>query len=165
MKTKEIIEILQDLSERLRVKGENEFKARAYENAADIIVVQDIDVKTRVAEGTLREVDGFGDALTEKLTDLIENGKMQYYEKIKEEIPDSLMEILNIDGLGHKKVHQLHEELNVNSIDDLLSAAENGKIANLKGFSDKSEKSILEKIKEYKSKNTQSDGTHFKHIK
>lgn len=161
----EIVSLLRDLSERLRVKGENEFKARAYENAADIIEIQQLDIPDLVNNNKLKEVDGFGEALVDKLSDLINNGKMQYYENIKSEVPDSLMELLQIDGLGHKKVFRLFNELGICSIDELEIAAKENKIQTLKGFSKKSESSILEKVEDYKNKKKVSTDKQFKFVR
>ncbi len=132
-----LIEILNNISKILLIKGEIAFKAQAYKTAADIIEIQNLDVENLVRENKLGDVEGFGKALVEKISDYVINGEMKYYEKLKVEVPISLLELLEIDGLGIKRISKLWKELNVISINDLKKVIENDKINEIDGFGTK----------------------------
>jgi DNA polymerase (family X) len=146
----EITLILKEIAELLELKGENHFKTRAYSNAASLISEGNIDIERHVREGTLREINGIGPALQEKLTQYIETGKMDYYEKLKAEIPPEMIAISKIKGVGAKKAKALVEKHNVRSVDELEEMARNGKLESLKGFGAKSAQQVIESINENK---------------
>lgn len=128
------------------MNGENEFKARAYSNAADNIITNKLDVIEIAQNGNLASIKGFGDALQSKITDYVQNGTMRYYENLKAEIPEGLIDISKISGLGPKKARSLYYDTNIKSLAELMEACETGLITNLKGFGEKSAKSILASI-------------------
>lgn len=146
----EITLILKEIAELLELKGENHFKTRAYSNAAALISDDNIDIERHVREGTLREINGIGPALQEKLTQFVETGKMDYYEKLKAEIPQEMIDISKIKGVGAKKAKSLVEKHNVKSVDELEEMAKNGQLEALKGYGAKSAQLILESINENK---------------
>ena len=151
----EITTILKEIAELLELKGENPFKIRAYTNAATLISDDNVDIERHVKEGTLREINGIGPALQEKLTQFIETGKMDYYEKLKEEIPQEMIDISKIKGVGAKTAMALVQKHNVRSVDELEEMAKNGQLEAIKGFGVKSAQQVLESIienKEYKNK-------------
>jgi DNA polymerase (family 10) len=148
MNNTKIIELLNNLANLLEINGENSFKSGAYRTAADIIETQNLDVAQLISENKLGEINGFGKALVEKLTDLIQNGKMEYYEKVINEVPESLLKLTRIEGLGTKKIGRLYRELGIKNIDELKRACEKNQISELKGFGKKTEQNILEQINE-----------------
>ncbi len=138
-----LIEILNNISKILLIKGEIAFKAQAYKTAADIIEIQNLDVKNLLEQGKLAEVEGFGKALVEKITDFVTNGEMQYYNKLKQDVPISLLDLLEIEGLGIKRISKLWKELNVISLNDLKEVIDNDKINEIDGFG----KKLIENLK------------------
>ena len=146
----EITLILKEIAELLELKGENHFKTRAYTNAASLISDGNLDIEKHVKDGTLREVNGIGAALQEKLTQYLETGKMDYYEKLKAEIPAEMIAISKIKGVGAKKAKALVEKHNVKSVDELEEMARNGELMALKGFGAKSSQQVLDSINERK---------------
>lgn len=148
MNNTKIIELLNNLANLLEIKGENSFKSGAYRTAADIIETQNLEVARLVKEKKLGEINGFGKALVEKLTDLIENDRMSYYDKVTSEVPESLLELTRIEGLGTKKIGSLFRELNITNLKELESACHKNEISELKGFGKKTEENILEQINE-----------------
>lgn len=144
----EITSILKEIAELLQLKGENHFKTRAYTNAASLISDEGLDIEKHVREGTLREIDGIGPALQEKLTQFVETGKMDYYEKLKSEIPEEMIAISKIKGVGAKKAKSLVEKHNIKSVDELELMAKNGQLEALKGFGAKSAQQVLDSINE-----------------
>jgi DNA polymerase (family 10) len=144
----EITLILKEIAELLTLKGENHFKTRAYTNAASLISDEGIDIERHVQEGTLRQIDGIGPALQEKLTQFVETGKMDYYEKLKAEIPQEMIDISKIKGVGAKTARSLVEKHNVKSVNELEEMAKNGQLEAIKGFGAKSVQQVIESINE-----------------
>src|SRR5512137_644319 len=100
MKNSEIVKILEDIADLLELKGENIFKARAYQKAARSIEFLSEDVDKLVAEDRLREIPGVGDAIGKKLTELVNTGQMEYYDKLRGEFPPNIGTFLDIPGIG-----------------------------------------------------------------
>ncbi len=147
----ELIRILKNIATLLEIKGENPFKARAYLNAATYLIENDIDIFEHVRNGTLGEIEGFGKALIEKISDYVLNGKMKYYERLIEEIPESLVEITKIPGIGPKKAKLLYEKLGITDIDELEEACLESRVRQLKGFTEKTIEMILNSIQHIKA--------------
>ena len=146
MLTKQLIKILRNISRILEMKGENPFKSRAYSNAADVIEDQNIDIEKALKENRLGDIKGVGKALQQKITEFVEHGTMSYYDKLTEEIPESLVQLTKIAYVGPKKAMMLNEKLGIRNIDQLEKAAEEGKLAKLKGFTAKSQELVLNSI-------------------
>ncbi|MGB9771174.1 MAG: DNA polymerase/3'-5' exonuclease PolX [Candidatus Kapaibacteriota bacterium] len=148
---KKLVKILKNISILLQIKGENVYKAKAYENAADIIESMQLDVADLVRKGKLGEIKGFGEALVKKITEYVESGKMSFYEKLISEIPVELVAITRIPGIGPKKTKLLYDTLGIKTIDDLENACAEGKVAKIKGFSPKSQEIIYNSIQHIKA--------------
>jgi DNA polymerase (family X) len=153
MVDKKLINILDNIFILLELKGENPFKARAYSNAAQIIMEQNLDIEKSVREGTLAEIKGFGEALQKKVTEYVETGKMPYYEKLKSEMPESLIEITKLSNIGTRKTKVLYEKLNITTIDELEIACKENRLSEIKVFGEKSQAGILESIAKRKATN------------
>ena len=130
----------------LELKGENPFKTRAYLNAARTIEGLSEPLAKIVAENRLGEIKGVGKALTKKITELVTTGELKYYDELKASIPPGLIEMLEIPGLGPKKIQALNQKLGVDSVEKLEAACQNGKVAELDGFGEKTQANILEGI-------------------
>jgi DNA polymerase (family 10) len=142
----QVAEILDEIGTLLELRGENPFKCRAYHNASRVIGALTKNLDELVESGELQEIKGIGEALTEKITELIKTGKMKYYEDLKKSLPDGLVAMLRIQGLGPKRVKILYEKLKIKNIEQLKEASEKHKLANLEGFGEKSEENILKGI-------------------
>ena len=142
----EVAEILNEIATLLELKGENPFKTRAYTNGARAIEALTEPLDKIVDEGRLGEIKGFGKALQEKVAALVETGKLDYYDKLKASVPEGLVAMTAIPGLGPKKVVAIHKALGIDSLDALETACKDGQIAPLSGFGKKSETKILEGI-------------------
>ncbi len=151
MNKKEIAQILEEIAFLLEIQGENPFKIRAYRNGARALLNLDEDLDKIIKEGRLTEIEGIGEHLAEKIAQLATKGRLPYYETLRKSMPKGLLELIQVQGLGPKKVTTLYKKLKIKSLVELKKAAGNGKIAKLKGFGAKSEKNILEAI-EYKEK-------------
>jgi len=146
MKNQLVADILYQIADLLDLKGEIFFKTRAYRMAAQTIEVYDEDIENVSKDGRLQEISGIGEALAKKITEIVNTGHLEYFEKLKKEIPASLLEMLNISGLGPKKVSALYKNLNIKTIEELRKACIDGKLRNLEGFGEITERNILRGI-------------------
>ena len=142
----QVAEILNEIGTLLELKGENPFKTRAYTNAARTIEGLSEPLAKIVAENRLGEIKGIGEALTKKITELVETGKLAYYDELKASVPPGLIEMLEISGLGPKKIQVLSQKLHVDSVGKLEAACKAGKVAQLDGFGEKTQENLLEGI-------------------
>lgn len=160
MDKNKIAEILVEIGILLELKGENPFKTRAYSNAARTIENLSEPLEKLVAEKRLGEIKGIGEALEQKITELFETGKLKYFEDLKKSVPPGFLEMLEIPGVGPKKIQMLHKKLKIDSIEKLEAACKSGKVAELDGFGEKTATNILEGIelkRKYASKHLLSD--------
>jgi len=147
MTKREIADVLNDIATLLELKGENPFKIRAYSNGARKLETLEEDLDELIEEGRLAEIQGFGKALVEKIEILHADGELEFYENLKASIEPGIVSMLEIPGLGAKKIKVLHEKLGVSSIEDLQQACLDNRVAELKGFGQKSQDKIVEGIK------------------
>jgi DNA polymerase (family 10) len=143
---KEIAQILEEIGVLLELKGENPFKTRAYENAARVVSGLEGDLGEKIDSGELKKAKGIGEKIYDRIVTLYREGKLPYYEELRKSLPHGLVNMVRIPNLGAKKVKFLYEELGVETIDDLERAADEGRIAELEGFGEKSEENILKGI-------------------
>ncbi len=142
----EVAAVLAEIGTFLELKGENPFKTRAYVNAARTLEGLTEPLDKLVAEQRLGELKGFGDALKEKVTLLVTTGRLPYYDELKASVPAGLLELLQIQGLGPKKVKRIYDQLAVDSVAKLEAACQTGRVAALDGFGEKSQAKIMEAI-------------------
>ena len=142
-------EILEHIAQLLELKGENPFKIRAYTNAARALESLSEPIETIVNEGRLGSIEGIGKAITEKVTELVTTGKLEYYEELKGSFPEGIFELFELQGLGAKKIKALHEQLGVSSVADLERVCKEGKVAELAGFGEKTQTKLLKAIDDH----------------
>jgi DNA polymerase (family 10) len=147
MDKKDIVEVLERIGTMMEIKGENPFKIRAYSAGARTLQTMEEDLGEVIEAGRLGDIPGIGKALTEKIETLYTTGGLEFYDKLVASVPSGLMDLLDIPGLGGKKIKVLHEKLEVDSIESLTVACQEGKVAELKGFGKKTEEKILSGIK------------------
>jgi DNA polymerase (family 10) len=138
--------MLAEIGVLLELQGENPFKVRAYQTGARALesLVEPLDVL--IAEERLREVKGIGEALALKVIELHTTGRLAFYDKLKAAVPAGLLQILEVPGVGPKKVRALNQRLGITDIDGLIAACREGKVAALEGFGEKTQQKILEGI-------------------
>lgn len=156
MKNLQLSWILREIADLLELKGDNPFKIRAYRNAAHQVEHLPIDIGELGAEGRLREIRGIGPALEKKIDEWLSTGQMTYYNKLREEVPPGLLDLLTIPGLGPRLVVTLHRELGIESIDDLETAARGRKVRQVKGIGGKTEMAILRGIEMWRRRGGQA---------
>jgi DNA polymerase (family 10) len=146
MTHQELSDILEEIGTLLELKGENPFKCRAYHNASRIIASSTIDLKELIEAKELTSLKGIGSGIAEVITELYTTGKSSVHDELKSSLPEGLLELLRIPGLGPKRVKILHATLHIANIPQLQEAAMNHRLANLTGFGEKIEKNVLEAI-------------------
>lgn len=146
MKNREIAQIFNDIADLLEIKDDNPFKIRAYRRAAMNLEALTQDLDALVAEDKLNQIPGIGKDLAEKIKEYYHTGKIQTYEDLKKEVPQALLEMMKIPGVGPKTVKLLYEKLNVKSIDELEKLARDGKLRGLPGIQQKTEENIIKGI-------------------
>lgn len=143
MNKADIVDVLEDIAVLLELKGENPFKIRAYSTGARVLETMEADLGDLIEAGQLSAVKGIGAALVEKIETLHATGDLAYYTELRGSVAPGLIEMLEIPGLGGKKVKKLHDAIGVESIDALQAACESGEVEALKGFGKKSAEKIL----------------------
>lgn len=145
MNKNEIADLLEEIGTLLELEGENPFKTRAYQAGARALEAMEADeFAARMAAGTLGELKGFGEALVDKITKLHATGRLEFYDKLRARIPDELIALLEVPGLGPKKIRALREQLGVDSPAKLEAACREGRVAALAGFGEKTQAKLLE---------------------
>lgn len=141
-----IADVFDELAELLEFRGENPFRIKAYRNGARAIRDLDESVANIVADETrsLASVPGIGKTLAEKTVTLVQTGTLVQLETLREDVPEIVIQMSRIPGLGAKKAAKLREVLAIDSLDDLRDACRDGKVATLKGFGAKTEQAILD---------------------
>ena len=137
---------LREIGTILELNGENPFKCRAYLNAARTLETSPTDLTKLVRTDRLGELPGIGDALREKITTLVNTGKLPYLEELRTTIPSGLLSLLDLPGLGPKKLRILRDQLKIESIEALTKACQDGRLASLDGFGEKTATNLLDSI-------------------
>jgi DNA polymerase (family 10) len=146
MDKEQVAAILDEIGTLLEIQGENAFRCNAYHNAARAIEQLDVSLEDAIANNTLGQVRGIGETLRDKITTLVTNGHLPFYEDLKKKTPPGLFQMLRIQGLGPKKVKALYDQLGIDDLDKLKAACEAGTVAGLKGFGARTQEKILEGI-------------------
>lgn len=146
MNREEMAGVLEKIALLLELKGENPFKVRAYRQGAEVVLAMEDDVVELAKNDGLGGIKGIGDALRDKLGELARTGQLEFYEKLKGEFPPTIFDLFEVQGLGPKKIKALYDELGVASLKQLKTACEEGRVAALVGFGEKTQHKILEGI-------------------
>ena len=148
MTKNEIADVLSEIGVLLELSGENPFKIRAYQSGARALAaMEEAELGRLITAGELGTIKGFGDALVQKITELHTTGRLVFFDKLKASIEPGLAEMLQIPGLGPKKIRALHSKLGIASIAALGQACAEGKVAELEGFGEKTQEKIVAGIR------------------
>lgn len=145
MKNQEIAKIFNEIADILEIKNENPFRIRAYRRASLNIEGLTRNVED-LSEDELLEVPGVGKDLSSKIVEYIKTGKIAAHEELKQEIPQIVLDLESVPGLGPKTAMLLYDKLHIKSIDELAKLAEEHKLAGLPGIKGKTEENILKGI-------------------
>jgi DNA polymerase (family 10) len=145
MKNKEVADILYEIADYLEMQ-DVDWKPRAYRKAARNIEGLSESIEDIHESGELGEIDGVGENIENKVAEYLETGEMQYYKELKDELPVDIEALTTVEGLGPKRVKKIYQATGVTNLDELEEAAENGEIADIEGFGEKTQQNILDHI-------------------
>ncbi|MCU7496398.1 MAG: histidinol-phosphatase [Ignavibacteria bacterium] len=146
-----VAETFDSFADILEFKGDNPFKINAFRNGAAIIRDLEGDLEEMVGEGSIKNVKGIGKGLLAVIYDIQDKGYSADYENLIAEIPPGILDFMNINGLGVKKVKIIHDSLGISSMEELELACKSNRLAAVKGFGEKTQKAILDEIERIKS--------------
>lgn len=146
MESTEVSDIFREITKILELKGDNPFRIRAYERAAQVVEDLGEDLERLVKEDKLLSVSGIGVDLANKIKEIFLTGNLSYYQKLKKSIPEGLIKMLQIPSLGPKTVKLIYDKLHIDSIKALEKAARDGRLQQLERIKAKTEENILRGI-------------------
>jgi DNA polymerase (family X) len=153
MKNADIAAVFENIADLLELKGENKFKIRAYSRAAQVISHLRQEMELMHEEGNdFRDIEGIGDAIAKKSVELITTGKLKFYEDLKAEFPEGIINLLDVPGIGPKTAYRLTTELGVGSVEQLEQAIKDGRVATLERMGEKTAANILHAIEAFRRK-------------
>jgi DNA polymerase (family 10) len=142
----EVAKMFNRIADLLEIKGELVFKVNAYRRVAESLLVMPENLRESMTKGTLKDVPGVGDAIYKKLEEIITTGHLRFLNDLEKEVPPSLIDMLQVQDVGPKTVALLWKQANINTLDELETAARAGKLEGLPGIGNKTQQSILEGI-------------------
>ncbi len=151
-KNGQVADLLTEIGELLEIKGEQRFKINAYHNAARRIESLPEPIEKLYADHRLRTIPGVGDALEQKISEFLATGSLAYLERLRAEIPPSLVSLTSVPGLGPKKAHQIYQQLGITNLDQLEEAVREHRLNGIPGLGGKSEENILRELQRLKER-------------
>ncbi len=145
MTNKEIAKLLKLTAALLELHEENQFKIRTYTNAIFNIEKQEIALSEKT-QAELEALDGIGKGLAQSIIEIEKNGSFSILDELLSKTPKGVVEMLNLKGIGPKKIKTVWQELQIENMDQLYEACKQGKLAKLKGFGEKTQESILQNL-------------------
>ena len=149
-----IARIFREIADLLSIKGENPFRIRAYEKAADILEHLSGNIEELYREGKLKQIPGIGKGILEKIETIIKTGTLPLYEQLKSNFPPGLIEIISIPDVGPKTAKLLYEKMGIKNVEELEDAAKKGMLRGLAGMGERKEENILRGIKLYRMRSS-----------
>lgn len=143
---REVADIFENVADLLQLKGEVIYRTLAYRHAAEAIRELPRDLSAVAAEGKLTDIPNIGATLADKINEMLRTGHLAFYEKLQTEIPLGLVQVLRVNGIGPKRAMQFYKELQLSTIAEVEAAARAGKLHELSGMGEKSEKKIIDAI-------------------
>lgn len=155
MKNAEIASVFENIADLLELKNENKFKIRAYLRASKIISHLPEEMELMQEEGRdFRSIPGIGEAIATKSLELIQTGKLTFYEELKAQFPEGIISLMDIPNIGPKTAYKLATELGVISADQLEEAIKDGRVARLERMGEKTAANIQHSIEAFRRKDT-----------
>ena len=151
----EVALLLESVGARLQILGANRFRVIAFQNAAESIRNLGQDINAVNTRDDLQSIPGVGKGIADALRELFSTGRVVEFDQLADQVPDGILDMMQVPGMGPKKAKKLWEELDIVGLDALKAAAEAEELRGLSGFGAKSEEKILKGIELLKQR---SDG-------
>lgn len=149
----DISQLFENMATLLEMKGDLIFKIRSYQRAARTIENLSFSLEQAVNDGMkLKTIPGVGDAISNKIQELVTTGKVSTYEKLKNELPEGVLTLMNVPGIGPKTALLISEELGTGSIEEVEKAALDGRLSGLSRLGEKTSQNILRHIRSSRAK-------------
>ena len=143
----DIADMFEEMADLLEIQGANPFRVRSYRDAARTVSNLSRDLSDMVEAGEdLTELSDIGESIADKITQVVETGRLEQLEELEAEVPPALRTLMRVEGLGPKRTATIWKELGVESLDELEEAAEAGRIRELEGLGEKTEQKILQGV-------------------
>ncbi|RPI25775.1 MAG: DNA polymerase/3'-5' exonuclease PolX [Acidobacteria bacterium] len=152
MENRDLAAMFEEMADILEIKGENPFRIRSFRRVADILHGLDFNVASTVMENPdkLRAIPGIGEGTMRKIGEVVAVGRCEEHERLRAEIPASMLPLLRLQGLGPKRIHLIWESLRISTLDELEAAARDQKLRTVPGIGAKTEGTILNAIADYR---------------
>jgi DNA polymerase (family 10) len=142
-----IAKVFNEIADLLEMKGENQFKIRAYRQAARTIKKLPSELEQMVRNGdSLQDIPGVGEAIAKKIEDLVKTGHVKVHDELRAEFPQGILDILAISGVGTRTTVRLYTELGVKSVAELEQAIREGRVAGMRRMGEGAAQRILQQI-------------------
>lgn len=143
---RDIADIFDRCADMLQLRGDNIHRVLSYRRASETIRALARDLRAISAEGGLTDLQYVGKTIAAKIDEMLETGELDFYNRLKDEIPEGLVDIMHINGVGPKKAKLFWEQLDITTVEALKQAAEEDKLSNLSGMGKKSQQKIIDGI-------------------
>jgi DNA polymerase (family X) len=143
MNNSDVVGALSEIAELLELKNESSFRIRAYENAAKAVSNLTEDVRALASSGELTNVKGIGKGIAQRIDELLADGRIPYLEELRAQFPSGVRELMRVPGVGPSLARRAYTELGVSNLDEFKLAAEDGRLATMSGFGEKSAQNVL----------------------
>src|SRR5438093_3070640 len=150
MRNLEIVAIFNQIADLLEIQGANPFRVRAYRRGAIAIQGLTDAIESIAQQGTLRDITGIGEDLANKINEYLQTGRMEFHERLKEEVPPALVKLVDIPSVGPKTAKQIYDQFRVQGIEELEALCKTDKLLSVPGFKQKTIDNILRGIEVYR---------------
>ena len=136
----EVARVLQQIADMLEFKNENPFKFRSYQMAAETIGSMGTpvtEIVSRGGAGELQKIPGIGKTISTQILEILQTGKSSYLEELTRDVPETVLDLRRVSGIGLKTAQLLYRDFGINSLDQLKSFAESGGLASVPGLGEK----------------------------
>jgi DNA polymerase (family 10) len=152
LKNLQAARVFENIAALMEIAGESPFKVKAYRNAAETFASLTDELEQLAARGELRSIPGVGEAIEKKTLEILETGTCALYERLKQQFPLTILELLELPGVGARTVRALYEGLGVDSLEALEKAAREGRVRQLPRMGARAEERILESIRRLRAR-------------
>ncbi|HZG66454.1 MAG TPA: helix-hairpin-helix domain-containing protein, partial [Herpetosiphonaceae bacterium] len=151
LSNQQIAGVFANIADSMELLGEDRYKYQAYRRASETLAALPVSLQDFHARGALQDIPGVGAAISSKIAELLHTGSLAFYERLRAQVPDGVLDVMRVPGIGPKTAWRLYQELGVSDIEELEAALGAGKIRTLKGLGGKMETRIREGLQKQTS--------------